>query len=129
MRLREFQAVVPSLLIAVMAIAVLGSASPGQNFEIRLSNLERRLDQMQNRVDAVEREQRMQSLPASRPDGTREMLLDLQRQQISAGQEVIVLQQRLLDLQKAVDRITTKARDDAQESNKSKPAESPKKKP
>lgn len=128
MRLPEFQRVFPSLMIAVMAIVVLGSASPGQNFEFRLASIERRLDQMQNRVDAVEREQRMQSLPASRSDGTREMVLDLQRQQISHAQQMIALQQQLLDMRKAIDRLTT-AREEAQESNKPKPAEAPKKKP
>ena len=128
MRLPKLQRIVPALVIAVIAIAVLGSASPVQNFELRLANLERRLDQVQNRVDSVEREQRMQSLPATRSDGTREMVLDLQRQQINGAQQMIALQQQLLDLRKAVDRLTT-AREEAQESNKSKPAESPRKKP
>ena len=60
-------------------ILLAGSASSTQNLEFRMATLERRIDQLQNRVDTVEREQRMQTLSSStRPAVTPETVQELQ---------------------------------------------------
>ena len=106
---------------------VLGSAAPTQIIESRLSTIERRLEQMQIRVDSVEREQRMSSMNTSSPrsDLSQATLLEVQRQQNSLAQEVIVLEQKVLELTKALDQI----KEEKREAAKPKTAEPAKKHP
>ena len=112
------------LALAVLT-ALLGSAAPTQMIEARLSNIERRIDQVQSRVDYVEREQRMSSLnPAPRSDVSQATVLELQRQQINVSQQVIVLEQKVLELNKAIDQLKEAKRDPASKT----PADAPKKK-
>ncbi len=116
---------IPSL---AMALLVLGSAAPGQNFEFRLSNIERRLDQVLNRVDSVEREQRLQSFATStRPEVARETVLELQRQQNSVAEQVVYIERRMLELRKAIDQL--EEREQKKEEPKPKPAEPPRRRP
>jgi len=103
-------------------ILLAGSASSTQNLEFRMATLERRIDQLQNRVDTVEREQRMQTLSSStRPAVTPETVQELQRQYLGLTEQVVVLQRHMLEVQKALA--------GKQESPKEKPQEAPKRKP
>jgi hypothetical protein len=103
------------LIVTLLAlVSVLGSAAPTQIIESRLSNIERRLDQVQNRVDSVEREQRMSSISgSSRSDVSQATVLELQRQQNSIAQEVILMQQKMLEMTKALDALNDEKRDAA----------------
>jgi hypothetical protein len=68
-----------------------------------MATLERRIDQLQNRVDTVEREQRMQTLSSStRPAVTPETVQELQRQYLGLTEQVVVLQRHMLEVQKAL---------------------------
>ncbi len=118
------------LIPALVAIIVLlGSAAPSQNFEFRLANIERRIDQVQGRIDSVEREQRMQSMSnSSRPEVTREAMIELQRQENSLAEQVVGLEQRMLEIKKAIDRLDSE-HTDKKEDARAKPAEAPKRKP
>ncbi|MEP7273048.1 MAG: hypothetical protein ABI882_16225 [Acidobacteriota bacterium] len=112
----------------VSVFVVLGAAAPGQNFEFRLSNIERRIDQVQGRVDGVEREQRMLSLGAtSRPEVARETVLELQRQQNSLAEQLVTIQRQMLDMKKTIDRLEESER--KKEEPKPKVAEPPRRKP
>ena len=98
-------------------ILLAGSASSTQNLEFRMATLERRIDQLQNRVDTVEREQRMQALSSStRPAVTPETVQELQRQYLGLTEQVVLLQRHMLEVQKAL-------------AAKEKPQETPKRKP
>jgi hypothetical protein len=80
-----------------------------QDVNFRLLNIERRLDQMQQRVDFVERTLQNQSLN-NRPNDltsttTTTALLELERKQLSLAQQVVLLERRMLELQKTIDRL------------------------
>jgi hypothetical protein len=82
------------------------SAAPQQDPTFRLMNLERRVDQMQSRMDFIERNQQSQALaPATTNQYNNELVLELQRQQLSLAQQVIQHERRLLDMQKTIDRL------------------------
>lgn len=110
---------------AFVGLSALGSASPTQMLESRISTIERRLDQIQSRVDAVEREQRMASMSgSSRSDVSQATVLELQRQQNNISQEMILMQQKMIEINKTLDALKAEKRDDA----KPRAAEPPKKK-
>ena len=100
---------------------LLGGASGTQNIEFRLTTIERRIDQLQSRVDSVEREQRMQTLSNNtRPAVAPETVQELQRQYLSLAEHVAVLQRRMLEVQKTLA--------EKQEPTKEKPQETPRRK-
>jgi len=103
-------------------LLLLGSTSATQNLEFRMAAIERRIDQLQNRIDTVEREQRNQTFSNStRPAVAPETVQELQRQYLSLAEQVVVLQRRMLEVQKTLDQ--------KQEPPKEKPQETPKRKP
>lgn len=109
----------------VVVLGLLGSAAPTQNLEFRLLTIERRFDQLQGRVEAIDRELRMQALRStSRPEATIETIHEVQRQQLSLAEQVVDLQRRMLTLQKALDILLEKKDEPAD-----KPVEKPKRKP
>jgi len=113
------------LLALPVLVALLGSALPTQMIEARISNIERRIDQVQSRVDYVERELRMSAMNTPpRSDVSQATVLELQRQQINVSQQVIVLEQRVLELTKTIDQLKEAKRDPA-----TKPPAESKKKP
>jgi prefoldin subunit 5 len=113
------------ILSVVVLLSVLGSAAPTQMLESRISTIERRLDQIQSRVDSVEREQRMSSIGgAARSDVSQATVLELQRQQNNLAQELVLIEQKILEVNKALDALRSEKRDEA----KPKVTEPPKKK-
>src|SRR5262245_36147762 len=75
-----------------------------QDINFRLLNIERRLDQLQQRVDFIERNLQNQSM--SRPAESNipsPTLLEIQRQQISQAEQLVLLQRKMLELQKSID--------------------------
>jgi hypothetical protein len=100
----------PRLLRTATLTAMLlapGYSSPaGQDQTFRVTNLERRLDQLQQRVDFVERQQ--QNQPQVRPAAiSPELVLEIQRQTISLQQQLVLAQEQILKLQKAVDDLSS----------------------
>ncbi len=91
-----------------LSLLSLGAATRfGQDQSFRLMNLERRVDQMQTRLDYVERSQQNQSLnTGSTSNYSQERVLELQRQLFDHGQQIVHLQKQMLDMQKEVDRLT-----------------------
>lgn len=77
---------------------------PDQTF--RLINIERRLDQLQSRIDLLERLQQNQMLNNNSTSNlSQQSLLELQRQQISTSQQLVLMQQQMLELKKGLDRL------------------------
>jgi hypothetical protein len=82
------------------------SSTAGQDQTFRITNIERRLDQLQQRVDLVERQQ--QNQPQVRPASiSPELVLEIQRQTISLQQQMVLAQEQILKLQKAVDELAS----------------------
>jgi hypothetical protein len=102
-----------------------------QDLTFRLGNLERRLDQMQIRVNFVERAVQGQSL--NKPNDSTAVILELQRKQLSLSEQVLLLENRLFEMQKAIDlmRAATLEKKETKESGETKetPKSQPKPKP
>lgn len=104
------------------------TADLGQDPTFRLTNIERRLDQLQSRVDFIERAQQNQAMQANTATSNRttEAVLELQRMNLSLAEQVVQMQKRMLEMQKAIDRLAERA----PEAEKKEPGESkPKPKP
>lgn len=99
-----------NLVIIVSALALLAITTPtadlAQDPNFRLMNVERRLDQLQMRIDFVERAQQAQSLNATSANMTPAAVLELQRQQISMGEQMVLMQRQMLEMQKTIDRLS-----------------------
>lgn len=102
-----------NLLILVSLIALLAITTPtadyAQDPSFRLMNVERRLDQLQIRVDYVERAQQAQSLNTTAANATPPLVLELQRQQLSLADQLVTMQRQMLEMQKTIDRLSDKS--------------------
>jgi hypothetical protein len=99
------------IMIALAALGMAGTRAtePAQDLSIRLSNIERRVDQLQQRIDFVERGQQnqaMSSINRSSSSASPEMVLEMQRQQLVVADQVTLLQRQLLELRKQVDQLS-----------------------
>ncbi len=100
-----------TVMIAVCCgslMTVTSTADHNQDQSFRLMNIERRLDQLQSRVDFIERAQQNQAMQANTATSNRttEAVLELQRQNLSLAEQMVQMQKRMLDMQKAIDRIS-----------------------
>ena len=99
-----------TMLLGLLCLSLLSlgaAARFGQDQNFRLMNLERRMDQLQTRLDYIERAQQSQSLnTGSTSNYNQEQVLELQRQLFNQGQQVVHLQKQMLDMQKEVDQLT-----------------------
>lgn len=109
------------LLLVIFSIpAIVGlplNSSGGQpDPTFRLNTIERRIDQMQSRLDLLEREVRASASGQARPDS----LADLRLQYQGLSAQVSYMQMQLVEARKAIDKLN-----DA-ESRKSEAKEQPK---
>lgn len=100
-----------NLTIVVSLLASLAITTPTADISLqdpnfRLMNVERRLDQLQMRVDFVERAQQAQSLNSTGANMTPAAVLELQRQQISMGEQMVLMQRQMLEMQKTIDKLS-----------------------
>lgn len=95
-----------------------------QDLTFRLGNLERRLDQMQIRVNFIERAVQGQTI--NKPNDSSAVILELQRRQLSLSEQVLLLENRLFEMQKAIDQMRA-ATQEKKESGETK--ETPKTEP
>lgn len=99
------------VLLAVTTLSAASTHAPQQDPTFRLMTIERRLDQMQQRLDFVERNQQTQTLNAGNTRNyNNDLLLEIQRQQLSLAQQTVELQQRMLEMQKTIDRLSEAAK-------------------
>jgi hypothetical protein len=99
---------ITAVLLILSITTPTGDLTQG-DVNFRLINIERRLDQMQQRVDFVERTLQNQSLN-NRPSDltsstTTTALLEMERKQLSLAQQVALLERRMLEMQKTIDRL------------------------
>lgn len=101
-----------NLAILVLVVALLAIKTPTADYtqdpNFRLMNVERRVDQLQMRIEFVERAQQAQSINAT-GNMTPAAVLELQRQQISMAEQMVLMQKQMLELQKTLDRLSEKS--------------------
>jgi uncharacterized protein HemX len=118
------------LVVAILLLASFAVTTPtigkGQDQSFRLINIERRLDQLQTRIDYLDRSQQSQSLSGSSSNATTASILELQRQQLSLAEQVVTMQRKMLEMQKTIDRLTEQNRPLEKPEKKDKPEEKPK---
>ena len=96
--------------IVVFAIAATpASATVSQDVQFRLINIERRLDQIQQRVDFLERSiQNNAASPQVDTSLLTQSILETQRQQLMLAEQVVTMQKQMLELQKKIDQLSEK---------------------
>ncbi len=83
--------------------------SNSQDQTFRLMNIERRLDQLQIRVDAMERTLQNQAMSSTgSSNAPTQALLELQRQHLSLAEQVVTMHKRMLDMQKSIDQLASR---------------------
>lgn len=94
-----------ALLLAASAVAP-STIAHSQDQSFRLINIERRLDQLQVRLDFLERARQNQSLnDINSANVSTQAVLDLQRQQLALAEQVVTMQRRVLEMQKTIDQL------------------------
>ena len=82
-------------------------------------NIERKLDQLQIRVDTVERAFQSQALSNTGSSNvSTQALLELQRQQLSLAEQLVTMQRQMLELKKEIDRQASRTNDQGKEAEK-----------
>jgi len=107
-----------ALLLAGLTPAT-ATSNNAQDPAFRLMNIERKLDQLQIRVDAVERAFQTQALSNTGSSNvSTQALLELQRQQLSLGEQLVTMQRQMLELKKEIDRQTSRENDQGKDAEK-----------
>jgi hypothetical protein len=97
-------------LIITVLLSLLAITTPtgdlAQDVNFRLVNIERRLDQVQQRVDFMERTLQNQSFNrAGDSNATTAAVLEMERKQLSLTEQILLLERRMLEMQKTIDRM------------------------
>jgi phage gp46-like protein len=124
-----FTAVVLTLT-SLTSSATMENSAQDQGF--RVMNLERRVDQLQSRLDLLERSQQNQVLNAATPNYSTQALQELQQRQILLAEQLVTTQKQMLELKKEIDRVALRDRDqktDGEKKDTTKPETKPEQKP
>jgi hypothetical protein len=121
------------LFVSLAPATTTNNSAQDQTF--RMMNIERKLDQLQLRVDAIERAVQTQALSNTGSSNiSTQALLDLQRTQLSMTQQLVIIQKQMLELKKEIDRQALRETDQGKDAEKkdapkqeSKPTVQPKK--
>jgi hypothetical protein len=95
-------------------------------------NIERRVDQLQSRVDFIERSQQNQALNVATPSLPNQALQELQQRQSLLAEQLVTTQKQMLELKKEIDRVALRDRDqqtDGEKKDAPKPETKPETKP
>jgi hypothetical protein len=109
------------VLLSISLSPATGAGNNAQDLNFRLMNIERKLDQMQIRVDTVERAFQAQALSASNAASSNvsaQALLELQQQQISMAQQLVTMQKQMLELRKDIDQQAAREADQGKDAEK-----------
>jgi hypothetical protein len=108
--------------IALMSVSLAPATTTGNNAQdlnFRLINIERRLDQLQIRVDAIERAFQNQALSNTGSSNvSNQALLELQRLQLSISEQLVTMQKQMLELKKEIDRQALRDNDQKKDAEK-----------
>ncbi len=108
--------------IVLLSLSLAPATTTGNNAQdltFRLMNIERRLDQLQIRIDSVERTFQNQALNNTGSSNVAtQALLELQRRQLSLGEQILTMQKQMLELKKEIDRQASRNDDQGKEAEK-----------
>jgi hypothetical protein len=120
--LKSLKSAVTFAVIVLLSVSLAPATTTGNNAQdltFRLMNIERKLDQLQIRVDTVERAFQSQSLSNSGSSNfSAQAVLDLQRQQLLLGEQLVMMQKQMLELRKEIDRQALRNNDQGKEAEK-----------
>jgi hypothetical protein len=107
------------ILLSVSLSPATATGNSAQDLSFRLMNIERKIDQVQLRVDAVERMVQNQAISNTGSSNvSTQALLDLQQQQFSLAQQVITMQKQMLEMRKELDRQASRGNDQGKDTDK-----------
>jgi hypothetical protein len=107
------------VLLSVSLSPATATSNNAQDLNFRLINIERKLDTLQLRVDAVERVVQNQALSNTGSSNiSTQALLELQQQQFSLAQQVITMQKQMLEMRKEIDRQASRGNDQGKDVDK-----------
>jgi tRNA splicing endonuclease len=107
------------VLLLVSLAPAPATSNNAQDLTFRLINIERRLDTLQIRVDAVERAFQSQALSnTGSSNASTQTLLELQRQQLSLAEQLVMMQKQMLELKKEIDRQASREIDQKKDMEK-----------
>jgi hypothetical protein len=107
------------ILLSVSLSPATATGNNAQDLSFRLMNIERKIDQVQLRVDAVERMVQNQAISNTGSSNvSTQALLDLQQQQFSLAQQVITMQKQMLEMRKELDRQASRGNDQGKDTDK-----------
>jgi len=113
-------AMIAAIVLLLVSLApATTTGNNAQDLTFRLMNIERRLDQMQIRMDAIERAFQNQAI--SNPGSSNTMtqaLLELQRTQLSISEQLVTMQRQMLELKKQIDRQASGENDQKKDADK-----------
>src|SRR4030095_2041756 len=108
--------------ITLMSVSLAPATTTGNNAQdlnFRLINIERRLDQLQIRVDGIERAFQNQALSNTGSSNvSNQALLELQRLQLSISEQLVTLQKQMLEMKKEIDRQALRDNDQKKDPEK-----------
>jgi len=120
--LKPFKNAVIFAAIVLLLVSLAPATTTGNNAQdltFRLMNIERRLDQLQNRVEIIERAFQSQATRnTGSSDVSTQALLELQRQQLSLAEQLVTMQRQMLELQKAIDRQASRENEQRKDTEK-----------
>ena len=107
------------VLLLVSLAPAPATSNNAQDLSFRLMNIERRLDQLQLRVDQVERAYQSQALNNTGSSNvSTQALLELQQQQLSLAQQLVTMQKQMLELRKEIDLQAAREKDQGKDTEK-----------
>jgi hypothetical protein len=107
------------ILLLVSLAPAPATSNNAQDLNFRLINIERRLDQLQIRVDAIERAFQNQALSNTGSSNvSNQALLELQRLQLSISEQLVTMQKQMLELKKEIDRQALRDNDQKKDAEK-----------
>jgi hypothetical protein len=107
------------VLLSVSLAPATVTSNNAQDVTFRLINIERKLDQLQIRVDTVERAFQSQALNnTGSSNASTQVLLDLQQQQFSLAQQLLTMQKQMLEMRKEIDRQALRENDQGKDVEK-----------
>jgi hypothetical protein len=107
------------ILLTVSLSPATATSNNAQDLAFRLLNIERKLDQLQLRVDAVERVVQSQAISNTGSSNTStQALLQLQQQQLLVSQQLLTMQKQMLELKKQIDLQALRGNDQGKDAEK-----------
>ena len=107
------------ILLLVSLAPAPATSNNAQDLNFRLINIERRLDQLQIRVDGIERAFQNQALSNTGSSNvSNQALLELQRLQLSISEQLVTMQKQMLEMKKEIDRQALRDNDQKKDAEK-----------